>query len=224
MPSWSPLLSLRHVSSSLNGGEPAAVHDLSCDVAPGELLSLIGPAGAGKTRLLQLIAGLATPRTGELLMDGAPMTRAPLHRRRIAVLFPEHRLIPGMSLTDMLIAPLQMCGVPAADHPARVAALLELTGLAGHPTLPPPTWLARALLARALAGEPRLLLLDQPFAGLDRAARRTLGHDLRALQRRLGITIIHATHDHAEALSLSDRIAVLADGTLRQLDTPAGVS
>jgi sulfate transport system ATP-binding protein len=208
-----------------------ALNDVSLAVEPGELLALVGPSGSGKTTLLRILAGLDYPDEGQVLFDGVDVTHAPTQSRRIGFVFQNYALFEHMTVQQNIAFGLEVR--PRRERPApdeirrRVAELLERVQL---PTLGEryPAQLSggqrqRVALARALAIEPRLLLLDEPFGALDAQVRVAMRAWLRSLQKSLGITTVFVTHDLDEAFELADRVAVLRDGTLHQLDTPAGI-
>ncbi|MFC7692022.1 ABC transporter ATP-binding protein [Paeniroseomonas aquatica] len=191
-------------------------------LARGETLALLGPAGAGKTMLLRLLAGQERPDRGRLLLAGRDLAPLSPPRRGIAVFEPG---LPARSTVQEAVSqPLASYDVPGRDRPARVARALTLLGLDGFEGRPlaalAPLPRLRVALARALAPEQPVLLLDDPLAGLDPPARRALGFELRRLVRRLGLTVLLATRDGEEAMALADRVAVLEEGGIAQLDTP----
>ena len=191
-------------------------------LARGETLALLGPAGAGKTMLLRLLAGQERPDRGRLLLAGRDLAPLSPPRRGIAAFEPG---LPARSTVQEAVSqPLASYDVPGRDRPARVARALTLLGLDGFEGRPlaalAPLPRLRVALARALAPEQPVLLLDDPLAGLDPPARRALGFELRRLVRRLGLTVLLATRDGEEAMALADRVAVLEEGGIAQLDTP----
>jgi putative spermidine/putrescine transport system ATP-binding protein len=225
-PSAQPILRLRDVTRS--AVHPvAALRNLSMEIAAGEFLTVIGPAGAGKTTLLQVIAGFDRPDSGEVLLAERPILRTPPQRRGIGMVFPDQPVLPGMTAAANIATALRAGGMArgeVAGHVARALGLLGLTGQDDQRAMQlSPCDQARLALARAVAGAPSLILLDDPFAALDRATRFALQGELRALQRRLGVPMLFVTHDENEAMLLSDRIAVIAKGGLRQIGTPATV-
>jgi putative spermidine/putrescine transport system ATP-binding protein len=218
-----PLVSFRRVRKSFDGMTDA-VTGLELDVARGEFLTLLGPSGSGKTTTLMMLAGFEQPDGGDILLDGRPITRLPPHRRGIGVVFQSYALFPHMTVAQNVAFPLAVRGQPAGVQAAKVAAVLDMvrmSGLGGRlPAQLSGGQQQRVALARALVFEPKLVLLDEPLGALDRALREEMQEELRTLHQRLGITMLYVTHDQAEALSLSDRIAVFAAGRLRQLGTP----
>jgi putative spermidine/putrescine transport system ATP-binding protein len=218
-----PMVSFRQVHKSFNGKTPA-VRDLSLEVAAGELLTLLGPSGAGKTTLLMLLAGFERPDAGEILVEGRPMAHIPPHQRGIGVVFQHYALFPHLTAAENAAFPLRVRRVGRAEREARVARVLEMVRLEGRRDRFPGQLSSgeqqRVALARALVFDPRLVLLDEPLRALDRPLREEMQFEIRQLQRRLGLTMLYVTHDHAEAVGTSDRIAVLAGGTLRQTGTP----
>jgi putative spermidine/putrescine transport system ATP-binding protein len=223
-----PLLRFERVSKrypARPGAHPlAALDSLDLDVARGELLTLLGPSGSGKTTTLMLLAGFETPDAGRILLEGRDIARLPAHRRGIGVVFQSYALFPHMTVAENLAFPLEARGLGRADRESRVAralAMVRLDGLAGRrPAQLSGGQQQRVALARALVFEPPVVLLDEPLGALDKALREEMQHELRALHRRLGLTMLYVTHDQAEALTLADRIAVLAEGRLRQVAPP----
>jgi putative spermidine/putrescine transport system ATP-binding protein len=226
-----PLVRFEGVSKAYAGAPgqagAAAVRGLDLAVRRGELLTLLGPSGSGKSTTLMLLAGFEQPDAGRILLQGRDIAALPPHRRGIGVVFQSYALFPHMSVAENVAFPLEARGVPKPERGARVARALETVRLAGHGERRPAQLSGgqqqRVALARALVFEPPIVLLDEPFGALDKALREEMQFELRALHQRLGITMLHVTHDQAEALTLSDRIAVFEGGSLRQLGTPRQV-
>jgi ABC-type Fe3+/spermidine/putrescine transport system ATPase subunit len=225
------VLSLRDVSKAF--GRVKAVEDVSLDVHAGEILTLLGPSGCGKTTTLRMVAGLERPTAGDILYEGRPIVSVarkvyvPTHQRNVGMVFQSYALWPHMTVFENVAYPLRLRGVKAAVIREKVVAVLETVGLPGLENRPVPALSGgqqqRVALARALVYEPALLLLDEPFSNLDARLRAQMRVDLRLLQRRLGMTCLFVTHDQAEALSLSDRLAIMDRGRVEQIGTPLGV-
>ena len=211
-------------------GPAVAVADLSLDIAKGEALTLLGPSGCGKTTTLRMIAGLETPDAGAIAFDGVPVVsisdriNLPPERRKIGMVFQSYAIWPHMTVAQNVAFPLKVRRVPASEIRVRVRAALAMIGLEGLEDRPA-TRLSggqqqRVALARALIHEPALLLLDEPLSNLDVKLREQMRVELKLLQARLGLTLIYVTHDQTEALSLSDRIALLSKGRIEQIGSP----
>jgi spermidine/putrescine ABC transporter ATP-binding subunit len=208
-------------------GAVRAVDGLDLVVHEREFLALLGPSGCGKTTTLNLIAGFVPPTAGRIVIDGEDVTGRPPHLRGLGVVFQSYALFPHLSVRDNVAFALRERRVPAAEIERRVGDALELVRLerAGRQR---PGELSggmqqRVALARALVHRPRVLLLDEPLAALDRKLREGMRDELRAIQRSVGITTIFVTHDQAEALGLSDRIAVMNHGRIEQLGAPRDI-
>ena len=208
-------------------GKIAALDDVSLLVRRGELMTLLGPSGCGKTTLLNLVGGFLMPDSGEIAIDGQRVTNVPAYRREIGITFQNYALFPHMNVAANVGYGLRMRRVAKAEMARRVADALALIKLAGLEDRKPRQLSGgqqqRVALARALVIRPKVLLLDEPFSALDRNLRGAMQVELREIQRKLDVTTIFVTHDQSEALSLSDRIAVMADGRIRQLGTPDDV-
>jgi putative spermidine/putrescine transport system ATP-binding protein len=208
-------------------GPVPVLHGLDLDVRPGELLTLLGPSGSGKTTLLKVVAGFEQVSAGRVALDGRDITRLRASRRDIGMVFQNYALFPHMTVQANVAFPLEMRRQSRSDIGRRVdevLALVNLSDLAGRfPRQLSGGQQQRVALARAVVYEPQLLLLDEPFGALDRKLRESLQLEMRALQRRLGITTVFITHDQDEALVMSDRIAVMNAGRIEQLGTPSEV-
>lgn len=200
------------------------LHDVSLDVAERELVSVLGVSGSGKTTLLRTVAGLHRPDSGRVVLDGRDVTRLPPERRRIGLVPQEGALFGHLTVAQNVGFGLRGARWPSRSRPGRVATLLDLVGLADHGDRMPHELSGgqrhRVALARALAPEPDLVLLDEPFAALDPTLRTGLRDQVRAVLRESGTTAVLITHDQDEALSLSDRVAVLSEGRIVQVGTP----
>ena len=204
-----------------------AVDGVSLDIAAGEFLTLLGPSGCGKTTLLRMVSGFETPDSGTVLLDGHDVTGRPPYRRDVNQVFQSYALFPHLTVADNVAFGLRVRHVPRADVRRRVAAAVEMVSLAGM-ELRKPHQLSggqrqRVALARALVCEPKVLLLDEPLAALDAKLRRSMQVELKRLQARVGITFVFVTHDQDEAMTMSDRVAVMNAGRVEQLGTPADV-
>jgi ABC-type Fe3+/spermidine/putrescine transport system ATPase subunit len=219
-----PAIAVRLDGISKRFGEVVALHDVSLHVRRGELMTLLGPSGCGKTTLLNLVAGFLAPEAGEIAIDGARVTDLPTYRREIGMTFQNYALFPHMSVASNVGYGLRARRLDKTEIARRVAAALDLVKLTGLEDRKPRQLSGgqqqRVALARALVVRPKVLLLDEPFSALDRNLRGAMQVELREIQRKLDVTTIFVTHDQSEALSLSDRIAVMADGRIRQLGTP----
>jgi len=217
-------LVLKHVSARHGRSDDDTVHDVSLDVAAGEVIGVLGSSGSGKTTLLRVIAGLHTVSEGSIILDGVDITTTPTHLRGVGLMFQEHALFPHLSVSDNVAFGLRMAKVPKPERSIRVAEVLELVGLAGFGARDVASLSGgerqRVALARTLAPSPRVLLLDEPMGSLDRVLRDRLVAELRELIVGLGLTALYITHDRSEAFALADRIAVLDEGSVVQLDTP----
>jgi putative spermidine/putrescine transport system ATP-binding protein len=206
------------------GAGAAAVRDLSLEVLDGELVCLLGPSGCGKTTTLRLIGGFLKPDSGDVRIDGTSVVRQPPERRPTAMVFQRYALWPHMSVWDNVAFGLQVRRRPKDEIARRVDAVLDLVGLPGlgrrYPGQLSGGQQQRVALARALVLEPRILLLDEPLSNLDAQLRVHMRGELTAIQRRVGITTVFVTHDQEEAMSIGDRIAVMHDGVLEQMDSP----
>jgi spermidine/putrescine ABC transporter ATP-binding subunit len=193
-------------------------------VRTGEFLTLLGPSGCGKTTILSMLAGFVTPDAGSVVIDGSDMTRVPPHRRPVNTVFQDYALFPHMSVADNVAFGLRMEKVGRKDARRRareVLAGVDLESYAGHRVAAlSGGQRQRVALARALVKQPKVLLLDEPFAALDLRLRRRMQVDLRRLHHDTGTTFVFVTHDQEEASVLSDRIAVLRDGRVEQVGTP----
>jgi spermidine/putrescine transport system ATP-binding protein len=212
-----------------NGGQGGvrALDGVSLDVASGEFFTLLGPSGCGKTTLLRVIGGFETPDSGSVALGGVPLDGLPPHRRPVNTVFQSYAVFPHMTVAGNVAFPLQMQGRGRAEIAARVEALLALVRLEGFGGRRPEQLsggqLQRVALARALAGAPKLLLLDEPLSALDLKLRTEMRLELKRLQAETGISFVFVTHDQHEALSLSDRIAVMRAGRVEQVGTPLEV-
>ncbi len=200
---------------------------LSLDVADGELVSLLGPSGCGKTTALRILAGFITPQYGTVSIDGLDVTAVEPQRRPTAMVFQQYALWPHMSVWHNVAFGLLHRRVARQEADRRVTAMLDMLGLGAFRTRMPGQLSGgqqqRVALARALVVEPKILLLDEPLSNLDANMREHVRDELRQLQRRLGITTLFVTHDQSEALAMSDRVAVMSDGVIAQLDRPAAI-
>jgi putative spermidine/putrescine transport system ATP-binding protein/spermidine/putrescine transport system ATP-binding protein len=205
-------------------GEVTALHAVSLEARRGELMTLLGPSGCGKTTLLNLVAGFFVPDAGEIAIDGARVTDLPTWRREIGMTFQNYALFPHMSVASNVGYGLRARRVAKVEIEGRVAAAFDLVKLTGLEERKPRQLSGgqqqRVALARALVVRPKVLLLDEPFSALDRNLRGAMQVELRDIQRKLGVTTIFVTHDQSEALSLSDRIAVMSEGRIRQIGAP----
>jgi thiamine transport system ATP-binding protein len=201
----------------------AALDGASLELADGETVALLGPSGSGKTTLLRVLAGLETPASGSVTLDGEDLAGVPPHRRRIGLMFQEHVLFPHLDVAGNVGFGLRMARLPRRRIAARVDELLELVGLPGTGGRAVQTMSGgeqqRVALARALAPEPRALLLDEPLGSLDGPLRERLLDDLRAVFDRIGLTVLYVTHDVGEAFALGHRVALLRSGRVVQVGT-----
>lgn len=208
-----------------DGRTATAVDGLSLDVAPGEVVALLGPSGSGKSSLLRAVAGLEPLSAGSVAWDGHDLAGVPVHRRGFGLMFQDGQLFPHRDVGANVAFGLEMQREPREVRRARVAELLELVGLPGFADRDVATLSGgerqRVALARSLAPRPRLLLLDEPLSALDRALRERLAGEVREALTSTGTTAVFVTHDHDEAYAVADRIAVMDLGRLLQVDPPA---
>ncbi|WP_406667848.1 spermidine/putrescine ABC transporter ATP-binding protein PotA [Gallaecimonas sp. GXIMD1310] len=204
--------------------DKAVLNNLDLQIRDGEFFTLLGPSGCGKTTALRLIAGLETADQGHITIDGRDVTALPAEKRSVNTVFQSYALFPHMSVFENVAFGLRMQKVAEADIAQRVNDALKMVQLDGFAGRKPHQLSGgqqqRVAIARAVVNKPRVLLLDEPLSALDYKLRKTMQWELKQLQRRLGITFIFVTHDQEEALSMSDRIAVMNNGKVEQLGTP----
>jgi putative spermidine/putrescine transport system ATP-binding protein len=205
-------------------GATLVVRDFDLDVARGEFLTLLGPSGSGKTTCLMMLAGFESVTQGEIVLDGRALNNVPPHKRDIGVVFQNYALFPHMTVNENLAFPLQVRKAPPAEIEARTRKALDMVQLAGFGQRRPAQLSGgqqqRVAVARALVFEPKLVLMDEPLGALDKQLREQMQYEIKHLHERLGVTVVYVTHDQSEALTMSNRIAVLHHGALQQLATP----
>lgn len=216
------LLEVRNVSKRFGSAE--VLKNISLNIASGEFLTLLGESGSGKTTLLRLIAGFEQPSSGEIWMGGERLDTQPPYRRTVNTVFQNYALFPHLNARDNVAYGLRVKGKPAREIDGRVEEALSMVKMQGF-ALSRPSQLSggqqqRIALARALVNRPQLLLLDEPLSALDANLRKQMQSELKSLQREIGITFLFVTHDQEEAMALSDRIALLRDGTVEQVALP----
>ncbi len=208
-------------------GATYAVDTFNLSVQQGEFVSFLGPSSCGKTTTLRMIAGFESPTSGEIMLAGEDVTRIPTNRRQIGMVFQSYALFPNMTVADNIRFGLRVGGQSAQVMKERTAEMLELIHLPEvanrYPHQLSGGQQQRVALARALAIRPRLLLLDEPLSALDAKIRLSLRQEIRAIQRKLGISAIYVTHDQEEALSISDRVVVMNKGRVEQVGTPTEI-
>src|SRR5438105_3796435 len=204
-----------------------AVDGINVEIPGGEFFSLLGPSGCGKTTTLRLVAGFEQPTDGRILLDGVDMAHTPPHKRKVNTVFQSYALFPHLSVHENVAFGLRFKDVSKQDSNRRVAEALALVQLEGFDKRRPSQLSGgqqqRVALARALILNPSVLLLDEPLGALDAKLRKALQVELKALQERVGITFIYVTHDQEEALTMSDRLAVMQRGRIEQIGTPSDV-
>jgi spermidine/putrescine transport system ATP-binding protein len=209
------------------GDDSRAVDAIDLEVASGEFFSLLGPSGCGKTTTLRMIAGFEQPTAGRILIDGADMGRRPAHKRNVNTVFQSYALFPHLKVYDNVAFGLRRAGIDRSEVRKRVAEAVELVQLTGLERRKPAQLSGgqqqRVALARALVLKPAVVLLDEPLGALDAKLRRSLQIELKALQEQIGLTFIYVTHDQEEALTMSDRLAVMNAGRIEQLGAPKEV-
>jgi putative spermidine/putrescine transport system ATP-binding protein len=209
---------------SMRYGDVPAVDGVSIDILPGQFVTLLGASGSGKTTLLRIIAGFLQASSGQVVLDNREVSRVPVHKRRIGMVFQNYALFPHMSVARNVGFPLAMERVPRRDRAGLVAEALEKVHLSAYGARMPSELSGgqqqRVALARAIVGKPRLLLMDEPLGALDRRLRESLQLEMVRLSRELGLTVVNVTHDQEEALTMSDRIALLVGGRLVQYGAP----
>jgi len=205
-------------------GDIAVVGDISLDIRAGEFFTLLGPSGSGKTTLLQMIAGFVSPSGGEVFIDGRSVVRVPPQHREVGMVFQNYALFPHLTVFENVAFPLRVRRVSRSAIRERVDNLLrlfQLEGLGGRmPRQLSGGQQQRVAVARALVFEPRALLMDEPLGALDKKLREELQLELKHLQRRVGATFVYVTHDQEEALTMSDRVAIMRRGVIEQVGDP----
>lgn len=205
-------------------GQFRALDDVSLDVAPGEFVSILGPSGSGKTTLLGILGGFVPPTTGSIWFGNRDITFEPPHKREIGIVFQNYALFPHMSVGENITYPLRARRLPKATWPAKLQSALEMVELPGYENRKIHELSGgqrqRVALARAMIFEPGLILMDEPLSALDKQLRENMQIELKRLHKRLGATIVYVTHDQREALTMSDRVAIMNKGKLVQVDTP----
>ncbi|WP_192182953.1 ABC transporter ATP-binding protein [Mesorhizobium amorphae] len=217
-----------HISSiSRHYGAVCAVDNVSLEVQAGEFFSLLGPSGSGKTTLLMMLAGFDEPTSGRLVVGDRDLTRVPANKRNIGMVFQKYALFPHMSVADNIAFPLRMRGLSRAERDERVRRALAMVKLEGYDSRMPGQLSGgqqqRIALARAIVFNPPVILMDEPLGALDKKLRQHLQLEIKQLQERLGATVIYVTHDQEEALTMSDRIAVLNSGKVMQFGQPSAL-
>lgn len=205
-------------------GRFKAIDQVTLDVAPGEFVTLLGPSGSGKSTLLNMVAGFQGVDQGEILVDGRPIQHVPTHKRGFGMAFQSYALFPNMTVSENVAFPLRMAGIARAESEDRVRKTLEVMHLTDHIDKMPNQMSGgqqqRVAIARAIVKRPHVVLMDEPLSALDRRLREAIQLEIRDLHKRIGSTILFVTHDQGEALTLSDRIAVLNEGRIVQVGTP----
>ncbi len=218
---------IRFDAVSKHFGETAAVDGVTLDIFPGEFFALLGPSGCGKTTLLRLLAGFERPSEGRVLLAGEDLSAVPPYRRPVNMMFQAYALFPHLTVAGNVAFGLRQDGLPRAEIERRIAEMLALVRLEGLERRKPHQLSGgqrqRVALARALVKRPKVLLLDEPLAALDRKLREDTRFELKQLQSRLGLTFVIVTHDREEAMTLADRIAVMDRGHIVQVATPAEI-
>ncbi len=221
------MAALRLEGIAKNFGGHAALHGIDLEIASGEFFSILGPSGCGKTTLLRVIAGLETPTAGRVLLDSRDITALSPQARGIGLVFQNYALFPHMSVFDNVAFGLRSRRMEAGAVRKRVETILDAVGLQGKIQTPVPHLSGgeqqRVAVARALVIEPDLLLFDEPLSNLDAALRLRTREEIRRLQRSTGVTTVYVTHDQAEAMSLSDRVAVMQAGSVEQVGPPQDI-
>ena len=218
-------LKVRSVSHQF--GTHLALNDVSLTVAPGEFIVLLGPSGCGKTTLLSILGGFITPTSGTIEIDGKDMTQVAPKDRPTTTMFQDYALFPHMTLRDNVAFGLRMRGQAATARTTKAMQMLDMVGLADRAAQRPHQLSGgqrqRVALARALAVDPQVLLLDEPLGALDLKLRRQMQDELKSIQRRVGTTFIHVTHDQEEAMAIADRIVVMNQGRIEDIGPPQDI-
>ncbi len=225
MTNSAPAIELKNLSKSF--GAMQALNNLSLRIEQGVFLTLLGPSGCGKSTILRLIAGFMAPSNGKVLVGGHDITRTPAHTRPVKMVFQDYALFPHMNIAANIGFGCEMLGMPRGQIVRRCNELLDLIRLPDIASRYPDELSGgqrqRVALARALAPDPEALLLDEPLGALDLRLRRQMQQELRAIQRTTGKTFVFVTHDQEEAMSMSDTIVVMKDGSIEQIDSPEAI-
>lgn len=221
------IIELKHVTKSFPDNGFTAVNDFNLEVKRGEFVTFLGPSGCGKTTTLRMIAGFELPTSGEILLNGKPITNLPPYERPINTVFQRYALFPHMNIFDNIAFGLRQKKTPKAEIAKKVKKVLSLVDLEGFEQRRVSTLSGgqqqRIAIARALVNEPEILLLDEPLGALDLKMRQEMQIELKEMHDRLGITFIYVTHDQEEALTMSDKIVVMSEGKIQQIGTPEDV-
>ena len=205
-------------------GEILVVKDLNLDVPKGEFLTMLGPSGSGKTTVLMMLAGFETPTSGEIYLDGNPISSIPPNKRGIGMVFQNYALFPHMTVRENLAFPLEVRQMQKSEIDEKVLNALSMVELQDFANRMPLQLSGgqqqRVALARSLVFEPRLVLMDEPLGALDKNLREQMQYEIKHIHEKIGITVVYVTHDQSEALTMSNRIAVFNDGKIQQISSP----
>ncbi len=225
-PSDMPFVRFQNVQKSYDG-EILVVKDLNLDVPKGDFLTMLGPSGSGKTTCLMMLAGFEPATHGEIFLDGTPINNVPPHKRGIGMVFQNYALFPHMSVAENLAFPLQVRRMSKSEIKEKVQRALDMVELGEFGGRRPAQLSGgqqqRVAVARALVFEPDLILMDEPLGALDKQLREQMQYEIKHIHEQLGVTVVYVTHDQAEALTMSDQIAVFNDGKIQQLSSPSAL-